>query len=168
MFKRLFVFLSIFLFIGGFFSVNAQGRSNCDMCGFCEGQEANIPADWEQCRQCYYPNANSNPSSYGTIEGFPTPEPNNHYTMIGCVSTDPGVFSSQISSFIFNIIGGIAFLYLLYGVGIVMTSRSTPDRLNYGKRVIYGSIAGLLFVLFSTLIIKFIAVDVLKIPGFGG
>jgi len=52
----------------------------------------------------------------------------------------------------------------LYGAFIVTTSQANPERLNYGKRIIYGAIAGLLFSLLSVLIVKTISSGVYKIP----
>jgi hypothetical protein len=99
-------------------------------------------------------------------EGIPTPDPDKYYTDFGCLSTKPGEFAAQISSFFFSIVGGIAFLYFIYGAFLVATSRSQPGKLNHGKRVIYGSIVGLLFALSAVLIIRFISSG-LGIPGLG-
>jgi len=68
---------------------------------------------------------------------------------------------------VFSVAGGIAFLYLIYGAFIITTSQSNPERLNYGRRVVYGAITGLIFTLGSVFIVKFIASGILKIPGFG-
>lgn len=136
--------------------------------------------NWTKCQICLYPKANADPSTNVTLISLPTPYPDRYYTMLGCIAV-PGtredgtfeyenmaLFVRQISGFFFNIVGGVAFLFLLYGAGIVATSQSDPEKLNQGKRIIYGAIVGLLFVLFSTFIFNFIAVNVLKIPGFGG
>lgn len=149
----------------------AQSIANCDVCGYCKDSEA--PTNWDDCRKCAYPDTGtSSPEEDLTIkgaEGIPTPHPDYHYTMIGCISTQPGDFTNFIiSKLIIPIVGGIAFLYLLYGAGIVATSQTDPEKLNYGKRIIYGAIVGLIFVLLSTFVIRFIAVDVFKLPGFGG
>ena len=172
------LYLSIFCF-----SVHAQSTSpsaittpapteeniaNCDMCGFCQGQ-VEVPTNWATCRNCLYPEATSFPAeSNKTLIGLPQPDVNHYYTMLGCLSTNPGEFSLQITKFFFSIIGGIAFLSFLYGSVIIATSQANAERLNYGKRVVYASIAGLLFVIFSTFLIRLIAVDIFKIPAFGG
>ncbi len=140
--------------------------ANCDACGYCK--DGSLPSTWEKCRDCLYPGLKGYSATENkTLEGLPTPDPDHHYTMLGCLSTKPGEFTKQISEFFFVIVGGIAFLFLLYGAGIVATSQSDPEKLNHGKRIIYGAIIGLLFVLFSTFIFNFIATNVLKIPGFG-
>lgn len=152
-----------------------QSIANCDVCGYCgSGAGEVVPSDWEDCRQCVYPATEGalpedDLTIQGGIEGIPTPHPDYHYTMIGCISTKPSEFTTFIiNKLIIPVVGGIAFLYLLYGAGIVATSQTEPEKLNYGKRIIYGAIIGLVFVLLSTFFIKFIAVDLLKLPGFGG
>jgi hypothetical protein len=140
-------------------------------------------ASWKKCRDCLYLDFSSMPldpyenaisptpplvDEYYTLKGLPTPDPESYYTMIGCISTNPGKFTKQITDFFFRIVGAIAFLFLLYGAGVVATSQSDPEKLNHGKRIIYGAIVGLIFVLLSTFIFNFIAANILKIPGFGG
>lgn len=152
-----------------------ENSANCDVCGYCSNvdeQGAAHPtksSNWEACRNCLYPQLTSYPAeSNKTLIGLPQPDQNHYYTMLGCLKTQPGEFAAQMTEFFFSIVGAIAFLSFLYGAVIIATSQANAERLNYGKRVVYASIAGLLFVLFSTFIIRFIAVDILKIPGFGG
>lgn len=172
----------------------APNMANCDVCGYCQDTKTSLEerwrdqgkkddqieaewnrwvANWRKCQQCLYPDLLGDPDTLTpdtnvTLIGLPTPDPERHYTIIGCISTNPGEFTGQISQFFFRIVGGIAFLFLLYGAGVVVTSRADPERLNQGKRIIYGAIIGLLFVLFSAFIFNFIAANILKIPGFGG
>lgn len=133
--------------------------ANCDACGYCAG--AQKPGSWNKCSKCLYPKA---VGAGATLIGLPTPDPNHVYTELGCVSTDPGEFAGQVSTVFFSLVGGIAFLYFLYGAGVIATSRADPERLNYGKRIIYGSIIGLLFTLFSVFIIRTISTS-LGLPG---
>lgn len=141
------------------------GEANCDLCGYCKGQPAS--QSWAKCRKCLYPVIGDSAAEENkTLIGLPTPDPNHYYTSLGCLSTDPGEFAGQAAKFFFSIVGGIAFLYFLYGAGIIATSRADPERLNHGKRIVYGSIVGLLFVLFSVFIIRFVAGS-LGVPGFG-
>ena len=140
-------------------------EANCDLCGYCKGQAT--PSSWSKCRSCLYPGiGEAQPGSNLTLIGLPTPDPGHHYTIVGCLSTNPGEFTSQVSRVFFSIVGGVAFLYLLYGAGIITTSRADPEKLNHGKRIIWGAILGLLFVLFSVFIIRFIATS-LGVPEFG-
>ena len=60
-----------------------------------------------------------------------------------------------------SIVGGIAFLLIIFGGFKVMTSQNDPERLQSGKNVISAAVIGLAFVLFSVIILKVIGVDVL-------
>lgn len=95
--------------------------------------------------------------------------------MIGCINTSLDSFTNPLAAgsvtqkllnIVFSIAGGIAFLYLLYGSFLVLTSQSDPEKLNQGKRVIYGAIIGVIFAFSAVFIVNMIASNVLKIPGF--
>jgi len=162
-------------------SVLAQDRyAACDLCGYCQSNPP--PQSWQACQECLYPNISSDPS---TMESLlvnpdtnlpPTGAPGKQYTFLGCLgSGNSGGFTEEgaggevaqsLLNIVFAMAGGIAFLYLLYGSFIIATSQANPERLNYGKRVVYGAIAGVIFTLGSVFIVKFIASGILKIPGF--
>ncbi len=146
------------------------------------------PGNWGKCVKCLYPGLfppDSTPdhSSCSTLvveptsNAAPTAQPGRQYTMIGCITSEGGFFNnagSGASSFtqalfdliVFKMIGGIAFLYLLYGAFIVITSQAEPEKLNHGKRIFYGAIVGLVFVLASVFLVNIIGSNILKIPGF--
>jgi hypothetical protein len=155
--------------------------ATCDQCGYC-WESGQVPGDWENCRKCLYPTADSDPLSYATLQidsatnQPPAPASGRWYTMIGCVNTSSNfdekgaagdVIEIVLTRLVFSIVGGIAFLYLIYGSFILITSQSSPEKLNYGKRIIYGAIIGVVFSLTSILLINLIASGILKIPGFG-
>lgn len=156
----------------------------CDLCGFCQrfGVPESVPQRWEACRKCLYPDTgNSSATDMKTLlitgdnnEG-PTPKPGRQYTFLGCVGTNLTSFSATgaaaspvqiILNFIFAAAGGLSLLFFLYGSYIILTSRANPDRLRYGKKILYGSIIGLVFTLSSVFIVNLIASGALKIPGF--
>lgn len=147
--------------------------ANCDLCGYCQGV-AKVPGSWQACVRCLYPEVagkdgvEADPAALRTLTNdaglIPTPDPNHYYTGFGCLSTEPGEFTAQMSSFFFSIIGGIAFLSFIYGTAVIATSRSDAGRLNQGRRILIGSIVGLLFALFSVFIIQFISRS-LGLPG---
>jgi len=151
----------------------------CDLCGYCPPNPA--PQSWPACQKCLYPEINPDPAVMDSLKVDeetnlpPTPFPGRQYTFLGCLGgeggfTEQGAAGSVVQSLlniVFSMIGGIAFLYLLYGAFVIATSQAHPERLNYGKRVVYGAIAGLIFTLGSVFIVKFIASGILKIPGFG-
>lgn len=91
----------------------------------------------------------------------------NAWTAIGCVPTSPGGFVQTILGFGLGIAGGIAFLLILSGGFQIMTSAGNPEQLNAGRELVGSAIAGLLMIIFSVFLMRFIGYDVLRIPGFG-
>jgi len=100
------------------------------------------------------------------------------FTMLGCITSGSTVgftdksgapsFVQAMLNVLFTFAGGLAFLYLMYGGFIILTSQADPERLNYGRRLIYGSIIGLIFTFGSVFIVNLIGSGILKIPGFNG
>lgn len=157
-----------------------------------------VPGNWAACVRCLYPTLyptsaplpvpddcktvkiDPNTAEPSTVPAPITPIPGRQYTMLGCLTTEGNVFQNTAatgaSSFvqaifdflIFRVVGGIAFLYLMYGAFIMMTSQADPEKLNYGRRVLIGAIVGLLFSLGSVLIVNIIGSGILRIPGFSG
>lgn len=117
----------------------------CDRCGRCEGQP--IPPRWEDCQACH--------------------EQGGKWTVIGCVRTEPGSFVQVLLRIVFSLTGGIAFLALLYGGGLILTSKGNSEQLEKGKNVLRGAIVGILLVFFSVFILQFLGVTVFNLPGFG-
>ena len=63
--------------------------------------------------------------------------------------------------------GGVALIMTLAGGFILSTSQGDPQKANQAKEMITNSVIGLLFVIFSVIILQFIGVTILQIPGFG-
>lgn len=193
--KKIFVFLLVFILffkIGGEVvfakkptatpkpTESSPRYAACDLCGYCPPNPA--PQSWPACKACLYPEISSDPSTMESLAIDPEtnlplpPATGRQYTFLGCLGGSGGNFTEEgaiggviqsLLNIVFSAAGGIAFIYLLYGSYVVTTSQANPERLNYGKRVIYGSIVGLIFTLGSVFIVKFIASGILKIPGFG-
>lgn len=92
-------------------------------------------------------------------------------TAIGCINADGIGGDKGIVQQLFKlgtgIAGGIALLLILFGGFGIMTSTGNPEKLNEGKELIASAVTGLLMILFSVFLLKFIGVDLLCIPGFG-
>ena len=87
-------------------------------------------------------------------------------TAIGCINiSDPNAFIKDVLSWGIGVGGGIAFLLILYGGFLVMTSQGDPKRLSAGQELITSAIMGLILLIFSVFILKVIGVDILAIPG---
>lgn len=169
----------------------AQDRfAECDLCGYCKTARTGttggptpvqVPGNWEECRTCYYPKASKDAKSNSSLKIINdqqvTPYPGRYFTQLGCVSTNMQDFSTQgaagnvvtfLLGVIFRLVGGVAFLYLIYGAYVIITGKGDPSRLNEGRSIVMGAIFGLIFTLLVTLILNLIGGGILRIPGFGG
>ena len=112
----------------------------------------------------------TDPTKCSSAGGIPcdTSDPKNpgYQTAIGCIHTNPASFIKDVLGFVIGISGGLAFLMMLLGVFQMLTSAGNPETLAAGKDRLTNAIIGLLFVIFATLLLKIIGVDILGIPGF--
>jgi len=92
--------------------------------------------------------------------------PKHYYTVLGCLSTVPGVFVQSSLKIVFALSGGIAFLSVLYGSVLVLTSSGDPKKLKNGKDTILYSLIGLFLIIFSVFLLRTVGYDILRIPGF--
>lgn len=87
-------------------------------------------------------------------------------TAIGCIPIgDTNSFIGFILGWGIGIGGGIAFLLILLGGFQVMTSNGVPEKVQAGKELITSAITGLVMLIFSVFILRFIGVDILQLPG---
>lgn len=154
---KLFI-ISCWLLVLSFNSVITQTptfavESTCDLCGWCnQSINPTPPPTWDKCHQCLY-------DAYGNEAT------GSYYTVLGCIATQPQAFVQSILSIVFGISGGIAFLAVLAGSGIVLTSAGSPERLQTGKDMIVSALFGILLILFSVFLLNFVGYDILRIPG---
>jgi hypothetical protein len=91
------------------------------------------------------------------------------WTAFGCLPTgtnDDSNFVTTLLKFGSGIAGGIAFLLIIIGGFQIVMSAGNPEKVNEGKELVTSAIVGLLFIIFSIFILRFIGVDLLAIPGF--
>jgi hypothetical protein len=171
--------------------------ATCDVCGLCPTIDVirgtctvdikQVPGDWRSCVKCLYgitaPPAPAVPTCdtlLMKIDNTPNKPPKKgvQFTMLGCISSGTSVgfdkpgaapsFVQAMLNVIFTLSGGLAFLYLMYGGFIILTSQADPEKLNYGRRLITGSIVGLVFTIGSVFLVNLIGSGILHIPGFSG
>jgi hypothetical protein len=90
-------------------------------------------------------------------------------TAIGCIhvlGTTEG-FLSDVLKWAVGIGGGIAFLLIIYAGFMIMTSAGNPERLKAGQELLTSAISGLILLIFSVFILKFIGIDILGLCNFG-
>ena len=92
-------------------------------------------------------------------------------TAIGCIPVLGANGTTDFLTFILRwavgIGGGIAFLLILYAGFMIMTSSGNPERLKAGQELLTSAISGLILLIFSVFILKFIGVDILGLGAFG-
>lgn len=97
--------------------------------------------------------------------GSPAPEcnvlDNGIGTAIGCIHTSPAGFVKDFMTFIVGISGGFAFLMMVLGAFQMLTSAGNPETLTAGRERLTSAIIGLLFIIFSVLLLQIIGVKLL-------
>lgn len=90
-------------------------------------------------------------------------------TALGCIpvlsSTDD--FLGVVLKFAVGIGGGIAFALMLYAGFMIMTASGNPERIKAGQELLTSAVAGLILLVFSVFILRFIGVDILGLNQFG-
>ncbi len=90
-------------------------------------------------------------------------------TAIGCIHifNSENAFLSDLLRWATGIGGGIAFALMLYAGFMIMTASGNPERIKAGQELLTSAIAGLILLVLSIVILKFIGVDILGLDKFG-
>jgi hypothetical protein len=86
-------------------------------------------------------------------------------TALGCVPVKIDGFLTWMLPPLFGIIGGVAFLLMIYGFILLTVSGGEPKAVAGAQETITSAIYGLLTSIFAIFILRLIAVGILKIPG---
>lgn len=128
--------------------------------------------DYKSSLNTFYPSLNSSNKS---SDNDPTCDGGKGIdTAIGCIDvlneSGPEAFLGDILKWAVGVGGGIAFLLIVYASFMIMTSSGNPERLKAGQELLTSAISGLVLLIFSVFILKFIGVDILGLDkfGFGG
>lgn len=101
------------------------------------------------------------PISQPTLAGGPCT--NGVDTALGCIPTDPKALVEWILTRSIAMGGGLAILLSLWGGVTIILAGGNPEKINEGKEIITSAISGLMFILFSIFLLRFIGVDILGI-----
>ncbi len=96
-------------------------------------------------------------------EGCPT-----FSTAVGKLGTKPEEFIKSLFAVLLSVSGGIAILLIMRAGYQMMTSQGEPQKLNNARDHLVAAIVGLIFLIFSFVILQIIGFDILRLPGFGG
>lgn len=86
---------------------------------------------------------------------------NSCQTALGPISTNFSEFSGRILAIAIGLAGGIALIIMVVGAIKVLTSSGDQQKTAAGRDMIVAAVAGLLFLIFSALILRFIGNDLL-------
>lgn len=113
------------------------------------------------------------PTSPPTPSPNPTPippcdpsDPSKIDTALGCIPTKPINLIQDLLTFATGIGGGVALLLMISGAFQMITSAGNAEAVKKGQEQFSSAVIGLLFIIFSVLLLQIIGVDILQIPGF--
>lgn len=87
-------------------------------------------------------------------------------TALGCIPTEPTILVQNFLKFATGIGGAIALLLMIAGAFQMITSQGNPETVKKGQEQFTSAVIGLLFIIFSVLLLQVIGFDILQIPGF--
>ena len=82
------------------------------------------------------------------------------------ISTNPNDLVKSVFGIVLSMSGGIAWLLIIVAGYQLMLARGNPEKIQSAKDRLTSAIIGLLFIIFSLVILQIIGVDILAIPGF--
>ncbi len=87
-------------------------------------------------------------------------------TALGNISTDPAGFIGKILGIAIGLAGGIALIFMVMGAIKILTSAGDPKKVTDGRDMIIAAVSGLIFLILSVLILRFIGTNLLGgVPG---
>lgn len=89
------------------------------------------------------------------------------YTAFGCLDTSQTGLAADLIRLFLGVAGGLAFLSMLFAGATFATSQGDTTKVKQAKDLLTASVSGLFFIIFSTIILNFIGVEILRIPGLG-
>lgn len=84
-------------------------------------------------------------------------------TALGNIPADPKRFAQRILQIASGLAGGIALILMVIGAIRVLTSSGDQQKLAGGRDMIVAAVSGLLFLIFSVLILRFIGINIVGI-----
>lgn len=86
-------------------------------------------------------------------------------TALGDISVDPQDFVRKVFAILLSLAGGIALALIIFSGYKIMTSQGNEEAVKGAKETITSAIVGLLFMIFSLVLLEIVGVDILGIPG---
>jgi len=87
-------------------------------------------------------------------------------TALGCIPYKTDGFSQALLTFLAGTAGAISLVIMLVATIQIMTGGDNAETVKKGKELFTSAVTGLLFIIFSVTLLKIIAGDIIKLPGF--
>ncbi len=87
------------------------------------------------------------------------------YTALGCIPLNPGPFVAQLINLLIVIGIGVAFLLIVYGSFLALTSRGNPQQTQSSRETITAAIVGLILLIFALALNRLIFGNYGILPG---
>lgn len=121
---------------------------------------------FELCKQAFPQNENSGPEDLANFNKCQDCLlKSGVWTAIGCLNFHPEALVIGILRTAIGLGGGFSLLLMLYGAFVINTSAGNPERVQQGKERFSAAIIGLLLIIFSVVILNFIGIQILQLPG---
>jgi len=87
-------------------------------------------------------------------------------TALGCIPYETEGFTKSLLTFLAGTAGAIALVVMLIATIQIMTGGDNAEQVKKGKELFTGAVTGLLFIIFSVTLLRIVAGDIIKLPGF--
>ncbi len=87
------------------------------------------------------------------------------HTALGDVPVDMGPLVRWFFDNMLGLVGAIALLLMIFAAAKIITSAGNPNKIKEGQEAFASVIMGLVFILLSLFLLRFIGVDILHLPG---
>ncbi len=89
------------------------------------------------------------------------------YTAVGCLQLSQTGLVADLIRLLLGIAGGVALLAILLSAFTFSTSQGDSNKVKRAKEMMTAAVSGLFFIIFSVIVLNFIGVQILRIPGLG-
>ncbi len=86
-------------------------------------------------------------------------------TALGCIPFEADALVRFFFRNLMGVVGGIGLLLMIYGSFLVLTSQGDQEKVKRGREIITTTVSGILFIIFSLFLLRFIGIEILHIPG---
>lgn len=88
-------------------------------------------------------------------------------TAFGVMNTDAPRLTTSLFAILLSFSGGLALLLIIRSGYTLITSQGNPQKVQEGRDQLVAAIVGLVFLVFSFVLLQLIGYDILRIPGWG-